>query len=112
MLVLSQPDDAGTRGSLTVLPAVELSKFYIDPAHHGTGAARALMQASLRAAACTGMPGIWLGVNQENERAIRFYARSGFRLAGTKTFRLGGRLEDDYIFEQRLGGDPGQAGGP
>ncbi|TDK26489.1 GNAT family N-acetyltransferase [Arthrobacter crusticola] len=104
MLVRTQPDDALIRGALTVLPAVELSKFYIDPAHHGAGAARALMEASLETAAGTGMPGIWLGVNQENERAIRFYSRSGFRIAGTKTFRLGGRLEDDYILERSLTG--------
>jgi ribosomal protein S18 acetylase RimI-like enzyme len=104
MLVRTQTDDAGIRESLTVLPAVELSKFYIDPAHHGAGAAPALMRVSLRTAAGTGMPGIWLGVNQENERALRFYTRSGFRLAGTKTFRLGGRLEDDYILERSLAG--------
>ena len=46
--------------------------------------------------------GVWLGVNQENERAQKFYAKSGFEKVGTKRFLVGDRYEDDYVFEQPL----------
>jgi diamine N-acetyltransferase len=43
-----------------------------------------------------------LGTNQRNERAHRFYEKSGFERIGTKRFKVGDRWEDDYIFELAL----------
>ena len=60
------------------------------------------MQASLRAAAETGGRGIWLGVNSQNARAIRFYEKSGFRKVGTKSFSLGSTVEHDFVLERAL----------
>ncbi|MHA7181426.1 GNAT family N-acetyltransferase [Arthrobacter sp. MDB2-24] len=102
MIVLDQPSDPDVLAALSASPAVELSKFYVHPGHHGRGSAAALMAATLERAAASGLPGIWLGVNQENARAIRFYTKSGFRTVGTKRFRLGNRFEDDFILEQTL----------
>jgi RimJ/RimL family protein N-acetyltransferase len=45
---------------------------------------------------------VWLGVNQLNERAQRFYAKSGFSKVGTKRFLVGDRYEDDYVFERSV----------
>ncbi len=45
---------------------------------------------------------MWLGVNQENERAQKFYAKSGFTRVGTKRFLVGDNYEHDYVFEQAL----------
>lgn len=101
MIVLAQPTD-DVLGALSLAPVVELSKFYVRPEYHGRGAAAALMSATLKLAAASGLPGVWLGVNQENARAIRFYSKSGFRRVGTKRFRLGDRFEDDFILEQAL----------
>lgn len=102
MLVLDQPTDEDVLAALTITPAVELSKFYVHPDHHGRGSAGDLMAFTLEFAARSGLPGVWLGVNQENTRAIRFYTKSGFRRVGTKRFRLGDRFEDDFILEQAL----------
>ncbi len=76
---------------------VELSKMYVLPDQHGSGVATALMDAALAAAADWGAEGVWLGVNQKNERAQRFYAKSGFNLSGTRTFQLGSHTEHDYV---------------
>ncbi|THJ66747.1 GNAT family N-acetyltransferase [Arthrobacter echini] len=103
MTVLDQPTDTDVLDALSLSPVVELSKFYVHPEQHGRGAAAALMSATLERAARSGPPGVWLGVNQENHRAIRFYEKSGFRIVGTKRFRLGDRDEDDFILEQSLG---------
>lgn len=102
MVVLDQPADTDVLAALSLSPVVELSKFYVRPEQHGRGTAAALMAATLELAARSGLPGVWLGVNQENPRAIRFYEKSGFRIVGTKRFRLGDRFEDDYILEQSL----------
>lgn len=108
MVALDQPTDEDVLGALSISPTVELSKFYVHPDHHGRGAAAALMQRTLELAAGSGLPGVWLGVNQENARALRFYSKHGFRRVGTKRFRLGDRFEDDFILEQAL---PGGAAG-
>jgi ribosomal protein S18 acetylase RimI-like enzyme len=61
------------------------------------------MRASIASAAATGAAGIWLGVNSENARAIRFYEKSGFRRVGTKSFQLGTTVEHDFVMERALG---------
>ncbi|WP_157011724.1 GNAT family N-acetyltransferase, partial [Mycobacterium celatum] len=67
---------------------IELSKLYVLPEHHGTGVATALMDAALQAASELGGRRVWLGVNKRNQRAQRFYANHGFRVNGTRTFRV------------------------
>jgi len=80
----------------------ELSKIYVLEDFHGTGPAAALMDAALATAADWGAHRIWLGVNQENERAQRFYVKSGFTINGTRTFRVGARDENDYVMAREL----------
>jgi ribosomal protein S18 acetylase RimI-like enzyme len=82
--------------------SIELSKFYLALDRHGSGAAAALMEATLTEAAATGAEFCWLGVNQQNVRAARFYAKHGFDVIGTKRFRLGAEWHDDYIRRRRL----------
>jgi ribosomal protein S18 acetylase RimI-like enzyme len=57
------------------------------------------MAATVAAAAERGAAALWLGVNQQNARANRFYEKNGFRQIGIKHFQVGGRLEDDYVRE-------------
>ena len=83
--------------------AAELSKIYVLPEYHGGGASTALMAAALAAAEGRGARRVWLGVNRANERAQRFYAKSGFRISGTRTFQLGAGLEHDYVMVRELG---------
>lgn len=102
LLVNRPAADPDVASALTLLPSVELSKCYVHPEHHGLGAAAELMQASLAAATATGAAGIWLGVNNQNARAIRFYGKSGFQKVGTKSFRLGTTVEHDFVMERAL----------
>ncbi len=82
---------------------VELSKLYLMPEQHGTGAATALMDAALATASEWGAHRVWLGVNQKNQRAQRFYTKSGFTISGTRTFQLGVHTENDYVMVRKLG---------
>ncbi len=97
MLIRGVPDDPDVQSAVDIRPATELSKMYVLPAHHGSGAAAALMDAALIGAADWGDRCVWLGVNQKNERAQRFYQKSGFTVSGNRSFRLGGHLESDYV---------------
>jgi ribosomal protein S18 acetylase RimI-like enzyme len=83
-------------------PNVELSKMYVLPEHHGTGVSTALMKAALQAAAEGGGRRMWLGVNQENQRAKHFYLKHGFTVNGTRTFRVGAGVEHDYLMAREL----------
>ncbi|MET9284064.1 GNAT family N-acetyltransferase [Nocardia beijingensis] len=76
---------------------VEISKMYVLPGHHGSGVSTALMNAALDRARAEGYAGVWLGVNQENVRARRFYAKHGFTEVGTRTFTVGSQVHHDYV---------------
>ncbi len=90
MLIRGADDDA------------ELSKIYLLADFHGAGPATVLMDAALATAADWGARSIWLGVNQENSRAQRFYLKSGFTINGTRMFRVGARQENDYVMVREL----------
>ena len=91
MLIRSAGDDTA-----------ELSKIYVAAEHHGTGVAAALMDLALTTAAEWGAARVWLGVNQGNQRAQRFYAKSGFTVTGTRTFQVGDSVEDDFIMARAV----------
>jgi GNAT superfamily N-acetyltransferase len=96
---IADPDVAAVVDRAT---SIELSKFYLAPERHGTGAAAALMTTTLAAAAGTGATNCWLGVNQRNVRAARFYAKNGFEIVGVKRFLVGSEWHDDHIRQRGL----------
>ena len=102
MLVFAEPADADARAAARLRPTAELSKCYLRAETHGRGVAAALMTATLDAARARGAAGSWLGVNQENARAIRFYEKNGFVTVGEKRFLVGERYEDDFVLERAL----------
>jgi ribosomal protein S18 acetylase RimI-like enzyme len=102
MLIRGVVDDADVQRAVPLRPAVELSKMYVLPGGHGSGVSAALMAATLDRARALGAACMWLGVNQENERAQRFYAKHGLVVSGTKTFRLGDGVENDYVMVRPL----------
>jgi GNAT superfamily N-acetyltransferase len=76
---------------------LEVARFYLDRSLHGTGAAQALMNGVLAHAAAAGHDGVWLQVWEQNDRAIRFYAKAGFIDAGGATYRIGHQIDQDRL---------------
>jgi len=109
MLVHGVGDDVHVHRAVGPHSAVELSKMYVLSQYHGTGVSTALMDTALDSA--SGADCVWLGVNQQNQRAQRFYRKHGFTFNGTRTFRLGTRIENDYVMVRRLP-RPTPAAGP
>jgi diamine N-acetyltransferase len=87
---------AGAPGS------VELRRFYVDRAWHGSGIASRLMQAADEAARGLARGLLWLGVWERNTRAIAFYRKCGFEVSGSQTFVLGTDRQTDHIMTRAL----------
>jgi ribosomal protein S18 acetylase RimI-like enzyme len=102
MLIRGVPDDDDVQRAVSLRPAVELSKMYVLPDSHGAGISAALMTAALQHATELDAKCVWLGVNQLNQRAQRFYSKHGFSINGTKIFRLGADIENDYVMVRPL----------
>lgn len=81
-----------------------ISKFYVAPESHGNGMATRLMNEAKAFAAERGASRLQLAVNKFNERALRFYEKSGFQVAGYRDFVVGSQVENDYILEHELAG--------
>ncbi|WP_420114086.1 tRNA (guanosine(37)-N1)-methyltransferase TrmD [Pseudactinotalea sp.] len=102
MSIEGEPSDPEIAEAVPTRPTAELSKCYVRPELHRTGAAAALMEATLEEARTRGLPGIWLGVNGQNERAKRFYGKHGFERVGGRTFTVGTRRESDDVMYRTL----------
>jgi ribosomal protein S18 acetylase RimI-like enzyme len=77
---------------------VELARFYVDRPWHGRGVARQLMDEVVRRAQRLGGRTLWLAVWQRNPRAIAFYRKYGFTLAGVCSWeQTPGAMEDDLM---------------
>jgi GNAT superfamily N-acetyltransferase len=84
--------------------AVEVARFYVDRPWHGRGIARVLMSACIAEARSRGADALWLLVYQDNPRAVAFYEKSGFRRAGAQPFRLGSRVDQDWLMVRIIAG--------
>ncbi len=76
---------------------LEVRRIYVDAHAHGSGIAAALMHASLEIARDAGHDWVWLGTNEQNQRAIRFYEKFGFGIVGERTFVVAHSVESDHV---------------
>ncbi|WP_327145333.1 GNAT family N-acetyltransferase [Nocardia sp. NBC_01327] len=102
LLHAAEPADPDVAALIDLRPVTEISKMYVLPGHHGNGVSGALMGSALDEAREAGRAGVWLGVNQQNARAQRFYRKHGFEIAGTKTFTVGSQLHHDYVMQRTV----------
>src|SRR6185295_10092548 len=82
--------------------SLEMERIYVLRKFQDKKAGKALMNESIRIALSGGYECLWLGVNQENFKAIDFYKRYGFEVFGTKQFILGTAVDEDYLFKLDL----------
>ena len=80
----------------------EIQRLYVDAPWHGKGIARVLMDSLLDTAVASGADVAWLGVWEQNPRAIAFYAKSGFRVVGDHIFVVGADPQRDLVMAKRL----------
>ena len=80
----------------------EIQRLYVDAPWHGKGVAGALMASLLDAARAGRADVAWLGVWEENPRAIAFYEKSGFEVVGDHVFVVGSDPQRDLVLARRL----------
>jgi ribosomal protein S18 acetylase RimI-like enzyme len=83
---------------------LQLWRLYVRPDFHGRGVARTLTGRALVHAHARGHDVLWLGVDPDNERAIGFYRKCGFRNSGTACLH-GDDAHADRILACVLGAD-------
>ncbi|WP_243383495.1 GNAT family N-acetyltransferase [Geothrix alkalitolerans] len=84
---------------------VELQRIYVLRAAQGGGRGAALMAEAVEMARAWGADVLWLGVWENNHKALAFYARSGFREVGDHVFQIGNQVDRDLILALDLGRD-------
>lgn len=81
---------------------IELRRIYLFSRFQGDGTGQALMDLAVAGARQSGAPRLLLGVYGKNYRALRFYERNGFRVAGTRQFTVGTLVCDDLVLARSL----------
>lgn len=81
---------------------VELQRIYLLRTAQGGGRGALLMDEALRIAQAWGADVLWLGVWENNHKALAFYARHGFHEVGEHIFRIGDQVDRDLILAKDL----------
>ena len=81
---------------------VELVRLYVSKDCIGNGVGAALMRACLDEAASQNFQTIWLGVWENNHRALAFYRKWEFVEVGTHVFQLGDDPQRDLLMQRPI----------
>lgn len=82
--------------------ALEIERIYVQKEFHGKKVGQLLYKKALEIAQETGVEYVWLGVWEENKRAIRFYTKNGFREFDKHIFKLGNDEQTDILMKLEI----------
>ncbi len=82
--------------------AVEIERIYIAKAFHGQKFGQLLYDKAIEVAKEKKVDYIWLGVWEENHRAIQFYTKNGFVAFDKHVFLLGNDAQTDIMMKLDL----------
>ena len=84
------------------LNALEIERFYIRKAFLRRGLGKQLMDFACQLAEQQNKEYLWLGVWENNHRALHFYKNMGFYQIGSHPFDMGGDIQTDLVFRKDL----------
>ncbi len=82
--------------------SIEIERIYVLQKYHGKQVGALLYEQALAIAKTRKSPYIWLGVWEENPRAIRFYEKNGFVEFREHIFQLGDDAQRDVLMKKIL----------
>ena len=82
--------------------ALEIERIYVLKEFFPLKIGQVLFDKSLKIAKEKKLKFIWLGVWEENKRAIRFYEKNGFEVFGKHDFVLGNDVQIDLMMKLKL----------
>ena len=77
----------------------EIERIYLTEEFQGKGLGEKILNKILNMGKEMGYNKLWLGVWENNFRAIKFYKKYGFKKFGQYNFKLGNDLQTDYLLE-------------
>ena len=87
------------------LEALEIERIYVLKEYQGEKVGQLLYNKALKLARKKNVSYIWLGVWEENHRAINFYKKNGFEEFGKHIFKLGNDEQVDLLMKKDLSGE-------
>jgi ribosomal protein S18 acetylase RimI-like enzyme len=87
---------------LAGIKTLEIARLYAASERIGKGIGKLLMQQSVDIARQKKISIIWLGVWEQNQRAIDFYTRWGFEKFGTQLFMVGDDAQTDWLMKKTI----------
>ncbi|GEN74558.1 GNAT family N-acetyltransferase [Chryseobacterium hagamense] len=82
--------------------SLEIERIYVRSSHHGKKVGQLLYDKALETAVEQQKKYLWLGVWEENHRAVSFYRKNGFEEFGKHIFRLGDEEQTDLMMKRML----------
>lgn len=82
--------------------ALEVHRIYVLQTFHGKNIGQLLLDKVKKIAQTTGVDSIWLGVWEENHRAIHFYTKNGFTVFDKHVFIMGNDKQTDLLMQFRI----------
>lgn len=82
--------------------ALEVERIYVLQQYQGLKLGKQLMEFAMQRAKVLNKAGIWLGVWEKNEKALRFYQHYGFQKISEHVFQLGQDKQTDFILYKEL----------
>jgi len=82
--------------------AVEIERIYVLQAYHGKKIGQLLYNKAIEIAKEHKAKYVWLGVWEENHRALQFYKKNGFVPFDTHIFKLGNDEQTDIMMKLAL----------
>ncbi|MDR6462159.1 GNAT family N-acetyltransferase [Chryseobacterium sediminis] len=82
--------------------SLEIERIYVKKSHHGKKVGQLLYNQALETAKQLGKSYLWLGVWEENLRALQFYRKNGFVEFDKHIFRLGEEEQTDLMMKKVL----------
>jgi ribosomal protein S18 acetylase RimI-like enzyme len=82
--------------------ALEIERIYVSKEFHGKKVGQLLYERAIQTAKQTNANYVWLGVWEENQRAIHFYKKNGFVEFDKHIFKLGNDEQTDIMMKLQL----------
>ena len=82
--------------------ALEIERIYVSKEFHGKSVGQILYDKAIEVAKQKGSEYVWLGVWEENPRAISFYKKNGFIEFDKHIFKLGDDEQTDIMMKLKL----------
>jgi ribosomal protein S18 acetylase RimI-like enzyme len=82
--------------------AMEIHRIYVLKEFHGKKIGQLLLNEAILIGHKSGVDSIWLGVWEENHKAIQFYSKNNFLEFDKHNFTLGNDVQTDLLMELRI----------